>query len=154
MGWRSRAMGLLRTNPSPETVRPRREIAKESNLSPIGGRRGQNLLATFGKALKKSKSGSRPGVAGATSGQNPESRGMAISSQRPFKAKPVSGKCQASARNRESLESQPDWWPKKPKSLCGLPKTTPGVEIRVGAKGGRDQIWPKLRKNRGMVIST
>ena len=76
---------------------------------------------------------------------------MAISSHRPFKAKPVSGNCLGSPSNRERIESQPDWWPERPKSLSDLRKTTPGVEIWVGAKGGRDQIWPKLRK---MVIST
>ena len=148
-GWRSRVIGLLRANPSPETVRTRRVIAKESNLSPIGGRRDQNLLATFGKAPKKSTSRSGPGVAGAISGQNPENRGMAISSHRPFKGQPVSGICLGSPSNRERIESQPDWWPESPKSLSDLRKTTPGVEIWFGAKGGWDQIWP-----RRMVIST
>ena len=106
-GWRSRAIGLFRANPSPGTVWDRRVIAKESNLSPIGGRRGQNLLATFGKAPKKSKSGSGPWVAGSKSGPNLENRGMAISSHRPFKGQPVSGNCQASPSNRERIESQP-----------------------------------------------
>ena len=53
-GWRSRAIGLLRPNPFQGSVRSRRVNAKGPNLSPIGGRRGQNLLAPLGKLPKKS----------------------------------------------------------------------------------------------------
>ena len=42
----------LRATPSLETVRPRRVIAKESNLSPIGGRRGNNSLRHPQKTTK------------------------------------------------------------------------------------------------------
>ena len=78
---------------------------------------------------------------------NPETRGMAISSHRPFKAKPVSGNCQASPSNRERMESQPDWRPERPKSLSDLRKSTQKVEIRVGPRGGRGHIWQKSGKS-------
>ena len=106
----------------------------------------RHALCKAVKAIRDIHTGDNRHIIGGKGGA--KNRGMAVSSHRPFKAKPVSGICQASPRNRESFESQPDWWPERPKSLSDLRKTTPGVEIWVGAKGGRDQIWPKPRKSR------